>query len=318
MIIDLFPPLHATFRSPCTTAMTLQGRTPLDHLGLIRAQGEDAAKFLHGQLTQDFALLGLSESRLAAFCSAKGRMQASFIGFKRAHDDILLVCSRDLLAATLKRLSMFVLRAKVRLTDATADFQLVGLTGSAMPADLPATPWTQLRQGDISTVRLYPAEGLGRALQVAPAGVPLPEAALLDTHAWSWLEVRSGVATLSQPVFEAFVPQMLNYESVGGVNFKKGCYPGQEVVARSQFRGTLKRRGAVLHGDGPLAAGDEVFHDSDPSQPCGLIAQAAPHPEGGFDAIASLQVSAMAGGQLSVGGRPLQLLPLPYPLLDDI
>lgn len=298
--------------------MTLQGRTPLEHLGLIRAQGEDAARFLHGQLTQDFALLGLSEARLAAFCSAKGRMQASFVGFKRDHDDILLVCSRDLLAATLKRLSMFVLRAKVRLSDATADFQLCGLVGAAVPAELPPAVWTQMRQGDVSTIRLHAADGSARALLVAPAGAELPGQPPLDPAVWSWLEVRSGIATVSQPVFEAFVPQMLNYESVGGVNFKKGCYPGQEVVARSQFRGTLKRRGAVLHGEGPLAAGDDVFHDSDPDQPCGLIAQAAPNPQGGFDAIASLQVSAMSAGQLTAGGRPLQLLPLPYPLLDDI
>ena len=96
----------------------LDGLTALPHLGVIRAVGEDAARFLHGQLTQDFALLGMEEARLAAFCSAKGRMQASFIGFKRSPTEIWLVCSRDLLAPTLKRLSMFVLRAKVRLSDA--------------------------------------------------------------------------------------------------------------------------------------------------------------------------------------------------------
>lgn len=298
--------------------MTFHGRTSLDHLGIIRAQGEDAARFLHGQLTQDFALLGLSEARLAAFCSAKGRMQASFIGFKRSHDEILLICSRDLLPATLKRLSMFVLRAKARLSDATADFQLFGLVGDAVPAALPPGAWSHLRQDDASTVRLYPAEGTSRALQVLPLGQVPATAAAIDPALWAWLEVRSGVATLSQPVFEALVPQMLNYESVGGVNFKKGCYPGQEVVARSQFRGTLKRRGAVVHGAVPLQPGQEVFHDSDPSQPCGLIVQAAPNPQGGFDAIASLQTSAMAGGQLTVDGQPLQLLPLPYPLLDDI
>ncbi len=298
--------------------MTLHGRTPLDHLGIIRARGDDVASFLHGQLTQDFSLLGLSEARLAAFCSAKGRMQASFVGFKRAHDDILLVCSHDLLPATLKRLSMFVLRAKAKLSDATAEFRLHGLTGDALPAGLPPAPWSHLRQDDTSTVRLYPAEGLGRALQVAPIDASPAEAPVLDPAIWSWLEVRSGVATLSQPVFEAFVPQMLNYESVGGVNFKKGCYPGQEVVARSQFRGTLKRRGALIHAAVPLAAGQEVFHDSDPSQPCGLVAQAAPNPGGGFDAIASLQTSAMTGGVLLVDGQPLTLLPLPYPLLEDI
>ena len=298
--------------------MTFHGRTPLDHLGIIRARGDDAAPFLHGQLTQDFSLLGLSEARLAAFCSAKGRMQASFVGFKRAHDDILLVCSRDLLSATLKRLSMFVLRAKVKLTDATAEFQLSGLTGDSVPADLPPAPWSHRQHDGISTVRLYPAQGTGRALQIAPVDRAMAEGPALDAALWSWLDVRSGVATLSQPVFEAFVPQMLNYESVGGVNFKKGCYPGQEVVARSQFRGTLKRRGALVHASAPMAAGQEVFHDSDPSQPCGVIAQSAPNPNGGFDAIASLQTSAMATGTLQIDGRVLSLLPLPYPLLEDI
>ncbi|MBX9872936.1 MAG: folate-binding protein, partial [Burkholderiaceae bacterium] len=108
---------------------TLNGIAPLPHLGVIRAEGEDAAKFLHGQLTQDFALLGLSEARLAAFCSAKGRMQASFVAFKRSHTEILLICSRDLLAQALKRLSMFVLRAKVKLSDATDSTALCGVAG---------------------------------------------------------------------------------------------------------------------------------------------------------------------------------------------
>ncbi|MGB4358850.1 MAG: folate-binding protein, partial [Rhodoferax sp.] len=100
---------------------TFQGVAPLTSTGLIRAQGADAAKFLHGQLTNDFSLLGLSEARLTGFCNAKGRLQASFIGFKRSHTDILLLCSADLLATTLKRLSMFVLRAQVKLVDASAD-----------------------------------------------------------------------------------------------------------------------------------------------------------------------------------------------------
>src|SRR5699024_6518380 len=112
---------------------TLQGIAPISHLGVIRVQGDDAASFLQGQLTNDFALLNHQQARLAAFCSAKGRMQASFIGFKRANDDILLICSRDLLAQTLKRLSMFVLRAKAKLSDASNDFQLYGLIGSAVP-----------------------------------------------------------------------------------------------------------------------------------------------------------------------------------------
>ena len=300
---------------------TLDGIAPLAHLGVIRAEGEDAAKFLHGQLTQDFTLLGLSEARLAAFCSAKGRMQASFIAFKRSHHDILLVCSRDLLAATLKRLSLFVLRAKARLSDASAEFTLLGLAGSALqPYGGARAPWSRSDTGAASMVHLYPADGTPRALWLAPAGEALPAGAALSPEAWQWGEVRSAVATVSQPIVEAFVPQMLNYESVGGVNFKKGCYPGQEVVARSQFRGTLKRRGYLAHSDAPMQAGQEIFDAADASQPCGIVAQAAAAPGGGFEAIVSLQISAaQASLQLGQPGGPaLQLLPLPYPLLEDI
>jgi folate-binding protein YgfZ len=301
----------------------LEGIAPLPHLGVIRAQGEDAASFLHNQLTQDFLLLQPGQARLAAFCSAKGRMQASFVGLTLAPQDIALIVSRDLLAPTLKRLSMFVLRAKVKLTDASPDFVLRGLAGqAAIPAGASAlAPWAHVQQAGTHGVGLYPADGQARALWLAPAGTPEPTGPVLDAALWLWGEVRSGVATLSAPVVEAFVPQMLNYESVGGVNFKKGCYPGQEVVARSQFRGTLKRRATLAHSAAPLQAGQEIFHSDDRSQPCGLVVQAAPAPLGGFDAIVSLQTIAMEGGTLCVGsgdGPALTLLPLPYPLLADI
>ena len=117
------------------------------------------------------------------------------------------------------------------------------------------------------------------------------------------------------------MPQMLNFESVGGVNFKKGCYPGQEIVARSQFRGTLKRRTYVTHADATLAVGDEVFQAADPEQPCGTVVQVAPAPDGGFDALVSMQIAAAEAGGLhavSANGPALGLRPLPYPLLDDI
>ena len=114
---------------------------------------------------------------------------------------------------------------------------------------------------------------------------------------------------------------MLNYESIGGVSFKKGCYPGQEVVARSQFRGTLKRRAYLAHSDAALSCGQEIFHSIDPEQPCGLVAAACAAPDGGCDAIISIQTSAAASGSLHIGaagGATLSLLPLPYPLLEDI
>ncbi len=301
----------------------LNGVAALSHLGVIAVQGDDAASFLQGQLTQDFALLDDSHARLAAFCNAKGRMQASFVGFRGGAGEILLVTSRDILAPTLKRLSMFVLRAKARLRDASGEYAVFGLLGSAGAAWSSglARPWQKQVLGQAQVVSLYPALGTWRGLWVAPAGEPSPAGAALPLAVWQWSEVRSGVATVSAAVVEAFVPQMLNYESVGGVSFKKGCYPGQEVVARSQFRGTLKRRAFVARAAGELSAGQEVFHDADASQPAGLVVQAAPAPDGGWEAIVSLQTAAAQGGRLDAGGpgtNLLELLPLPYLLMADV
>jgi len=304
----------------------LHGVAPLPQYGVIRAEGQDAASFLHGQLTQDVALLGQSEARLAAFCSAKGRMQASFVVFKRSPTELLLVCPKDILAPTLKRLSMFVLRAKAKLTDASADFSVTGLAGDAMDSivnnDRPT--WSKLDIDAAHLVVLYPADGVRRGLWVAPVGTLEPSGPALDVAVWAWGEVRSGIAMVSTPVVDAFVPQTLNYESVGGVNFKKGCYPGQEVVARSQFRGTLKRRAFLAHADVAMQAGIEIFQAAEPDQPCGTVAQAAAVPTdvgGGWDAIVALQLSAVEAGDLhlrSATGPALTLSPPPYPLLADI
>jgi folate-binding protein YgfZ len=319
------------------TAPPLDGACPLDHLGVIRARGADAAKFLHGQLTHDFSLLGLSEARLAGYCSPKGRMLASLVGFKLAHDDLLLVCHRDLLAPTLKRLGMFVLRAQCQLSDASADWTLLGVAGAPALALQQADgragkPWTHATAADsgahlvqLPPARLTdPAQGqpeVPRLLWCAPAGTPAPAAEPLALTTWQWLEVHSGVAQVSAPLVEAFVPQMLNYESVGGVNFKKGCYPGQEVVARSQFRGTLKRRTVRVDADAPCTVGQPVYHSADAEQDCGTVVAAAPGPDGRWAALVSLQISATTSGSLHLAnpqGPALHLLPLPYTLLEDI
>ena len=309
--------------TPFTSSAAPSGQVALTHMGVIRVVGEDAVTFLQGQLTQDVAQLGLSEARLAAFCNAKGRMQASFVVFKRSPDDILMVCSRDILPATLKRLSMFVMRAKAKLSDASAEFMLHGLTGEAVTSQggNSSRVWSKTDANGASLVVLPPAVGSARALWCAPVDTPPPSLAKIELFQWQWLSVRSGVAMIKQAIFEAFVPQMLNYESVGGVNFKKGCYPGQEIVARSQFRGTLKRRAYIVHAEAPLDVGQEVFHSADAEQPCGLVASVAPAPLGGFDAIVSIQTAAAIDGRLtavSVNGPTLALLPLPYPLLEDL
>jgi folate-binding protein YgfZ len=308
------------------TAHDISGITALTHLGVIRVAGEEALKFLQSQLTQDVALLGLSEARLAAFCNAKGRMQASFIVFKRNHEEVLLVCSRDILAATLKRMAMFVMRARAKLSDASAEFALFGVAGNAIEsiAGSARPAWVKIDIDAANLVFLPVGAGQPRALWCAPAGTPPPAGPRLEPALWQWLEVCSGIAMISQPIFEAFVPQMLNYESVGGVSFRKGCYPGQEVVARSQFRGTLKRRAYLAHTEGTPGVGQEVFHALDAGQPCGLVAAAAPNPGGGFDAIVSMQTAAAANtadGRLTLGGASgaaLTLLPRPYALIEEV
>ncbi len=291
-----------------------RGIAPLPHLGVIRARGEDAASFLQGQLTQDVVLMRPGDARLAAFCNAKGRMLASFQVLKTASDELLLVTSADTLPATLKRLSMFVLRAKLKLSDATGDFERWGQLGDEGPSN--AEP-------ALHRIALPAAGDVARTLWLAPVGSALPAGVATITEAdWLRAEVASGVARVTQPVVEAFVPQMLNYESVDGVNFKKGCYPGQEVVARSQFRGAIKRRAYVGQVDGAAEAGQEVFSAADPEQPVGLIAQAVAAPDGGSAVIAVLQVAEVAGGgALHVGsasGPALTGLGIPYPLAEDI
>ncbi|RYY97150.1 MAG: folate-binding protein, partial [Comamonadaceae bacterium] len=178
------------------TAQAFQGVTPaLSHLGVIRAEGADAAAFLHGQLTQDFVLMKPDQARLGAMCTAKGRMIASFIGIKPTANQVLLLCSADILAATLKRLSMFVLRAKVKLSDASADWRVQGLAGDALGAlgvDAQAAPWHCQAVGGAFAIRLYPADGVARALWLSPAASPPAEGPALSAAQWAWTEVRSG------------------------------------------------------------------------------------------------------------------------------
>lgn len=303
------------------SAAALSGIAALPQLGVIRAQGEQAADFLQGQLTQDVQAMSVGQARLAAYCNAKGRMLASFVVGRRAPDRFDLVCSRDLLAPTLKKLSMFVLRAKVRLNDASDALALYGLIGdAAISIASEANQASTAGPNETEFVApLPPSDGVARALWIGPAGSAPPAGPALPTELWDFAAVRSGVATLTAPVAEAFVPQMLNYESVDGVSFKKGCYPGQEVVARSQFRGVVKRRAYVGWVDGAAQAGQDVFAADDPGQPVGLIAQAAPAPQGGMAVIASIQLAAMQAAGLCIGaadGPALTGLHQPYPLIE--
>jgi len=254
-----------------------------EHLSVIRATGADAASFLQGQLSNDFVLLKPNQWQLAAYCSPKGRMLASFWGIKLANSpelqDICLVLSKDIAAATLKRLSMFVMRAK--------------LTLSAADDMLP---------------ELFATHGLA---------------------VWSEREVPRGVARITAPLVDLFVPQMLNYESIGGVSFKKGCYPGQEVVARSQFRGTIKRRTYLVSFSQAIsgkafealssAVGQSVFACGE-DEAVGVVLQTTSTSNNDGLALICIQTS-HAHHDLRLAdpfGEKLIMRQLPYPLLDHL
>lgn len=302
---------------------TLQGAVPLTDWGVLRARGNDTLSFLNGQLTQDFARLPIGEARLSGYCSAKGRLLATFVAWCSGENEVLLACSADLLAPTLKRLSMFVLRAKCKLDDASAEIKLFGLAGAAatqwLGGDGPAAAWQVREHAGASVIRLPDAEGIDRYLlaganESAVAGMPA-----INSESWRWLEVRAGVPRITASTAEQFVPQMINLELVGGVNFQKGCFPGQEIVARSQYRGTLKRRMFLFETDAATAPGAEIFHSEDPGQPAGLVVNAAANPGSGSSLLAELKLAALGTGSLhlaSPDGPALRALPLPYPLPD--
>jgi folate-binding protein YgfZ len=304
------------------------GALPVSDLGIISADGADAASFLHGQLSQDVNGQGAAEARLAAYCSAKGRMLASVLSLRPEPELILMLTDKQVLPALLKRLSMFVLRAKVKLQDASEGMRVLGLLGAPAAAWLgemaPAAAWAVSPFADGFVVRLPDVQATARWYWVGPAEAAqsvLSALPALPAAQWQWLDVMSGVPRIEVATADQFVPQMVNFEVVGGINFKKGCYPGQEVVARSQYRGTTKRRAFVLHADQAVASGQEVFSEADPGQPAGMIINVAPRPDGsgagaGFSALVELKLSA-AGTSLFAGapdGPRLTLGALPYAL----
>jgi hypothetical protein len=292
--------------------------------GVIRASGADAAAFLQGQLTNDVASLDGGSARLAGFCSAKGRLQASFIVWRPADDEFLLSCAASVLAPTLKRLAMFVLRAKCKLSDASEEIALFGVAGSAAtPMLREAGVWQRRPHAGASAIRLPDGSGLARVLLASRVGAEIDVAAApaMTIETWRWLEVESGIVTIEAATVDRFVPQMVNFELVGGVDFQKGCYPGQEVVARSQYRGTTKRRTLLFDCDSVPTAGDDVFVAGDVNEPAGTVANAAPRPgQRGGSALVEVRLAAL-GADLRLGGADgprLRQRALPYPVPFDI
>ena len=274
--------------------------SPLTHLSLIEFSGEDAKSFLHNQLTSDVNHLEPASAQHSAWCTAKGRMLASFLLY-RGGSAYRALLAANLQAATQKRLKMFVLRSKVVINDLSEGSEMIGLSGPNAAATLtaaglqaPARPLEVTAFADGEVIRIDETRYLVIVASAA-AKTLWPQLAAsarpVGTPAWQWLDIQAGIPLISEATKEAFVPQMTNFDKIGGVSFHKGCYPGQEIVARTQYLGKVKRHLYRIHADGVVAAGTPLFsaQSPDPEHPCGMVANAAPSPDGGYDALTVIQ-----------------------------
>lgn len=325
--------------APAAATAATDFMTPLTDSGLIAAAGADAPTFLHNQLTNDVEHLGQTQARLAGYCTPKGRLLASFLVWK-SHDEILLQLPRNLQPAIQKRLQMFIMRAKATLTDLAPLHVQLGLAGPAaagvLPnwfASLPDAPYgkvdsaagTLIRLADTGHTGSTTANGIPRYLWITAAQTledawPLLAGVLqpAGAAAWALAGIRAGVPEITGATQEKFVPQMINFEAVGGVNFQKGCYPGQEIVARSQYLGKLKRRMQPATVAAAAAAGMEVFSEDDPEQACGMVVNAAAIDAGSSACLVEIKLGALAF-PVHIGsstGPLLTFQALPYALAD--
>lgn len=302
----------------------------LSYQGVIAVHGADAGSFLQAQLSNDVSQLDDgSHSQLDAYCTPKGRMLGLMRVFKLG-DSYYLRLPLDTLEAVLQRLRMYVLRAAVTLEDATGNFLRIGVSGAAAAEQLEAAVGALpdgvdrvVHRGDLTLLQvagvqpryevyassLVAARALWDALNVrgAPVGEP----------AWRLLEILAGLPAVFSATAELFVPQMANLQRVNGVSFKKGCYPGQEIVARMQYLGTLKRRmyPGRIDSDARVIPGDALFSAADSEQPVGRIVDAQPHPDGGQAALAVLQIKSVEATDVYLGasdGPSFVLQALPY------
>lgn len=297
----------------------------LSHWGLIAFSGDDSQEFLHGQVTNDLRSLGQDRAVFAAYCSAKGRMLGNFLIFRRG-GDFLLMLPESVREAVQKRLAMFILRSKVKARDAGTEWVRLGLSGPGADEVLKDAMGT-LPGADIMAVA---HTGTGLAIRLGPQRFDLlvgPEhaAALwqrlsgkarpVGPAAWDWLMVAAGVPAIVPATQDQFVPQMANMVELGGVSFQKGCYPGQEIVARSQYLGTQKRRLYLAHAEQAVQPGDGVYSPASGDQAIGQVANVAAAPEGGYDLLVVMRIDAYEAGDVRVGaasGVGLTFRPLAY------
>ena len=323
-------PLHHTQPAGAADADLRAARSgsvfaPLGHLGELQYSGEDAESFLQGQLSCDVAAVGLRSSAYGAYCSPKGRMLANFLLW-REEAGFHMALSRDLSPSIRARISKFVLRANVKISDASDAIALAGAAGpKADPAlrevfpDLPEEPNQVSRRSDTGTVirvkdgryflAFTPSNAAALRRRLANALVPV------GAHAWRWLDIRNGVPRVTAATQDQLVPQMANFELLGGVSFSKGCYTGQEVVARMQHLGKLRRRMFLANVAAQAAAGDPLYSEDLGDQASGIVVNAEASPDGGHDLLAAVQSASREGSIVhlrSLGGPVLRFLPLPY------
>ena len=302
---------------------------------LLEFVGPDAEAFLHAQLTSDVKALPDDQCQLAAYNSPKGRILAILLLWRIAQG-FAVQLPRAIADGVRKRLSMFILRSNVSVRDASLRHVRLGVGG---PDALDALGMANIRVPDSDFGLLAPAAtGAARYALRLPGDRfelvhPDWETAAADWRAlreagaapssgapWQWLSVRSAIAEVGADTQDKFVPQMLNLELLGAVSFTKGCYPGQEIVARTQYRGEIRRRTFLAHiaSERPVAAGDEVTDArTTAGAPVGILAAAAAAPGGGYDVLACLHVDLAQGAVLQVkegDAVPLEILDLPYEL----
>jgi folate-binding protein YgfZ len=290
---------------------------------LVEISGSDATSFLQNQLTNSVTNIPIFPNgelakvhvanKFAAYCSAKGRVIATFWISKPNENCYHLLLSSDIAETLSKKLRMYVLRSKVTI-DIQNALQLYGVI-DITKSDL--ANQNQYPQYELPSITLE-GQIINRKIFATPKDVDITSNS--DTAIWNWLEVSSGYPRVTLATSEQFVPQMINLESLQAIDFKKGCYPGQEIVARSQYRGTIKRRLQLAKtvSLNPIHPGQEIFSNKEPDQPCGLVVLAAKSPGNSDRWILQVECKLDAINTLmtieNLNGSPLELLPLPYSL----
>ena len=301
----------------------------LGQFGLIRFSGAEAQAFLHNQLSCDVAALSPGKSTYGSYCTPKGRVLATFLLW-RAGEDFFMQLPSPLREPIQVQLSKYILRSKVKATDASSEWTLVGIAGkdAAAPVkraagDVPRGVHDVVNTQDVMVIRL-PGDRFEIVAANKSAGIigSLSDGAeKADPDYWDWLDIRAGIPVVLPATQEAFVPQMVNLDLIGGVSLTKGCYPGQEIVSRMHFRGTLKQRMylANIAGSDRPQPGENLYSSDFGGQACGRIVNAARSPEGGHDVLAVIQIASAEKGDIhwkAADGPPLALLTLPYAVRD--